>query len=114
MKRRAFTLVEIMIVILIIGLLLSVAVPQWMQARENARQKTCVGNLRQISDAKDQWAMQNGKADGAAVVEADIWPDYIKGNAFPSCPTNGTYTLGAVGETPTCTYLTGKWPHVLN
>lgn len=114
MKRRAFTLVEIMIVVLIIGILLSIAVPQWIQARESSRQKTCVSNLRQISDAKDLWAMEFRKNTGDAVVQADLWPGYIKGDAFPACPASGTYTIDVVGNKPACTYLTGKWPHQLN
>lgn len=113
MKRKAFTLVEIMIVVLIIGILLAIAVPAWMSSRDNSRQKTCVSNLRQISDAKEIWAMDTKQVDGAGCTQADLWPGYMGGASFPTCPSDGVYAINAVGADPTCTRNTGKWPHVL-
>lgn len=101
MKRnRAFTLVEIMIVVLIIGILLAIAVPNFIKARESSRTKTCIANLKQIDSAKEQWAMENKKTTGDACAFADLVPDYMK--AQPSCPSGGTYTVGAVGTAPAC------------
>lgn len=102
MRRSGFTLVEIMIVVLILGILLSIAVPNWMKAREGARAKSCLENLRCIEGAKEQWAMENRKGSGDAVVEADLWPTYIKGSSFPSCSGGGVYTLGAIGDPCSC------------
>jgi prepilin-type N-terminal cleavage/methylation domain-containing protein len=102
MRRRAFTLIEIMIVVLIIGILLTIAVPQWIKAREGARSKSCLSNLKKIEGAKEQWAMEYKMPSGSPVVEADIYPEYLKGSAFPTCAGGGTYALGLVGEQPTC------------
>ncbi|MCL6624082.1 MAG: prepilin-type N-terminal cleavage/methylation domain-containing protein, partial [Fimbriimonadales bacterium] len=55
-RRKGFTLVEIMIVVLIIGILLAIAIPNFMRARETSRTKSCISNLRQIDAAKEQWA----------------------------------------------------------
>src|SRR5947209_15377900 len=57
--RKGFTLVEIMIVVLIIGILLAIAVPNFIKARETSRTKSCVANLKQIDAAAEQWAMDN-------------------------------------------------------
>lgn len=103
-KRKGFTLVEIMIVVLIIGILLAIAVPNFMRARENSRTRTCIANLRQIEAAKEQWAMDN-RQPGTAV---PVWNDlvgtgdngYMKSQ--PTCPSGGTYTIGAVQDNPTC------------
>ena len=67
-----------------------------------ARQRnTCINNLRQIDAAKNQWALENGKKAGDLVTEADIQP-YLTGGKMPTCPSGGTYTIGKVGENPTC------------
>jgi hypothetical protein len=67
-----------------------------------ARQRNaCINNLRQIDAAKNQWALEKGKANGTAVTEADITP-YIQGGVLPKCPAGGKYTIGKVGENPTC------------
>lgn len=99
-RKQGFTLIEIMIVVLIIGMLAAIAIPSFMKARENSRTNACINNLRQIDAAKEQWAMVENKADTDAIVESEV-NEYIKAGA-PDCPAGGTYTYGAVGATPTC------------
>jgi prepilin-type N-terminal cleavage/methylation domain-containing protein len=100
-KSKGFTLVEIMIVVLIIGILLAIAVPNFVKARETSRSRTCIGNLKQTDSAKEQYAMENRLASGAAVTWANLAPDYLKRQ--PTCPSSGTYTIGNIGTDPTCT-----------
>lgn len=108
MKRRAkgFTLVEVMIVILIIAIILTIAVPNFITARTNSHRKSCIANLRKLDAAKEQWAMDNNAANGMAVT-GGIGTllgagSYIK-NATVECPAGGSYTLGNIGTDPTCT-----------
>jgi prepilin-type N-terminal cleavage/methylation domain-containing protein len=101
-SNKGFTLIEIMIVVLIIGILLSIAVPSFLRARETSRAKTCVSNLKQIEAAKEQWAMDEKK------VAADVpaWADLAGTGKYmktqPSCPSAGTYTIGAISADPVC------------
>jgi prepilin-type N-terminal cleavage/methylation domain-containing protein len=101
-NRRGFTLVEIMIVVLIIGILLAIAVPNFIRARESARAKSCVANLKSINGAKEQWAMANKKTSADTPTVDDLYgvDKYIK--STPSCPSGGSYTLAAVSTVPTC------------
>ena len=113
--RHGFTLVEIMIVVLIIGILLAIAVPNFIRARESSRAKSCVANLKQIDSAKEQWAMDNNKQNGATVAMTDLVngaAGYIK--STPGCPSGGTYTVSNVGTNPSCSIGgTGSTAHVL-
>jgi len=68
------------------------------------QRNACINNLRQIDAAKNEWALEKGKPNGTPVTEADIKP-YIKLDAngnLPTCPSGGKYTIGKVGEKPTC------------
>lgn len=101
--KKGFTLIEIMIVVLIIGILLAIAVPNFIKARETSRAKACISNLKQIDAAKEQWAMDNKKTTG----DVPTWPTDLVGSANyikkePACPSGGSYTVGAIGTDPVC------------
>jgi prepilin-type N-terminal cleavage/methylation domain-containing protein len=100
LKSRGFTLVEIMIVVLIIGILLAIAVPSFMNARERSRTNACRSNLRQIQAAKEQWAMANRQGATATPTWTNLVPQFLQQQ--PNCPSGGTYTIGNMSTNPTC------------
>ena len=102
-RKGGFTLVEIMIVVLIIGILLAIAIPNFMKARETSRTKSCIANLKQLDAAKQQWAMDQNKAGSATPVDADLFGAALYLKAKPLCPSSGTYALATVDANPTCT-----------
>lgn len=107
-RHRGFTLVEIMVVVFIVGLLLALAMPNLVQAREKSRRRACIGNLLRLEIAKQQWAMDHNKEPD----DTPEWNDivgptaYIKGNpdTYPTstCPSGGTYTMNNVSTPPQC------------
>ena len=105
MRRHAFTLVEIMIVVAIIGLLAAIAIPSFVKARNLSQQSACLHNLRMIDSAKEEWAMAARKTDGDPVTTASV-NEYIKGNSTPACPGGGTYTYYNIGSDPLCSGVT--------
>ena len=100
-----FTMVEIMIVVIIIGILASITIPNLMKARTTSRTNACINNLRVISAAKDQAALELGMVETATPTTAQLYP-YLKWtplvNGLPKEPQNGSYTINAISTNPTC------------
>lgn len=76
-RRGGFTLVEIMIVVAIIALLAAIAVPGFLRARKRSQASKVLNDLRLISGAIDQYAIEHSKKTGDAVQIAD-WTNYLK------------------------------------
>ena len=110
-KESAFTLVEIMIVVAIIGLLAAIAIPNFVKAREKAQTNTCIANLKQLDGAKESWALENKKKTGDTPAMTDLVPDYVK--VEPKCPGgSAAYTVNAIGTAPACPNVATLTNHV--
>ena len=90
-KEGGFTLIELMIVVLIIGILVAIAVPVFMSSRGNAEQKSCFANQRTVDSAVMQYSAANNGSYPAAL--ANLVPTWIKDT--PVCQGGGTYTWEA-------------------
>jgi competence protein ComGC len=86
--------------LLVVPILLSIAVPNFVKARNMAQQNACIANLRQLQGAVEMWALENKKTEDSGVTMQNLNP-YLKQSL--TCPSGGTYQLSTVGEKPTCT-----------
>ena len=102
-RKSAFTLVEIMIVVAIIGLLAAIAIPNFIKAREASQKNACIANLKQIDGAKNTWALEQKKTSSDVPVNSDLFGATLYIRDTPQCPANGTYALLRVDLKPTCT-----------
>jgi prepilin-type N-terminal cleavage/methylation domain-containing protein len=102
-RRSAFTLVEIMIVVAIIGLLAAIAIPNFIKAREASQKNACIANLKQIDGAKQTWALETKQISTALPDATEIYGATLYIRDTPSCPANGSYDILTVSEKPTCT-----------
>ena len=71
-RRGAFTLVEIMIVVAIIALLASIAVPGFLRARKRAQASRVINDLRHLDAAIDQYALETSKPGGYIATFNDL------------------------------------------
>lgn len=110
MRNRAFTIVEIMVVMAILGLLLTFALYNSMTGREKIYREECIDNLRRIHTAKELFANEHNKNTSYLPTAGDISP-YIKGGtASLVCPDdpgksfNTSYNINNVGTAapPAC------------
>ena len=88
---KGFTLVEIMIVVVIIGLLAAMAIPAFQKVRASSQDKAVTNNLRQLSAAADQYFLERGVS---SVNSSDL------------VGTNATQYVKAVNAVANETYVT--------
>jgi prepilin-type N-terminal cleavage/methylation domain-containing protein len=121
--KAAFTLVEIMIVVAIIGILAAVAIPNFVRAHTTAQTNSCINNLRQIDGAKQQWALERNVGPTATPQASDVQPYIGRGSsgALPTCPADPSqsfttsYTINPMQTAPACLIQpTGSPAHALN
>ena len=98
-RQTAFTFLELIIVVTVIGLLAALAMPYFVQARDNSRLSVIYRNLRQIETAKEEWALDQHKADGTIVNGIGDIKDYFRsGTVRPVVSEN--YEPNPVGSSP--------------
>lgn len=100
--RTAFTLVEIIIVVAIIGLLAAIAVPNYIKARTTSQTNACIENLKKLDGAKRTWALEKKKVNSSTPGDGDLFGPTLYIRDKPECPASGTYTLNRMDTKPDC------------
>jgi len=121
-NRKAFTLVEIMIVVAIIALLAAIAVPGFLRARKRSQASRILNDLRMIDSAVDQYAVETNRKSNDPVAITD-WTNYVKkgsslyntGNSLLGS-SYGAQTVDQIPQIPAADYAvlsdvaaTGFW-----
>jgi type II secretory pathway pseudopilin PulG len=101
-RRQAFTLVEIMIILALIGLLAALAIPTYIKVRKQGQGKRIINDARIIDAAIDTWTFEKGMKDGDVIgpAELTVVAQYTKKGVIDTVDVLGNaYTIGPVGAT---------------
>ena len=108
---KGFTLVEIMVVVVVIGMLAALAVPTFQLARKASQDKSIVNNIRQLSGAADQFFLENGTSTVAitSLVGSSAYINALNtvaNETYPDSFTQGTpITVSNIAGVRTITYI---------
>jgi len=101
-----FTLMEIMVVVGIIGLLMGLAIPNLVKARNSSQKYSCIANLKLLDGTKQTWALELKKLPTDVPTLADLTGATRYMRHAPECPGGGSYSLNQISTAPTCTLAT--------
>ncbi len=93
-RRKGFTLVELLVVVLILAILMAVAIPAYLAAVKESRRRTCRANMQSIAHAEQAYLIRNpgGYTADLSAGGPLVGPDKDL-QALPICPEGGTYTV---------------------
>ena len=104
-KHKAFTLTEMLTVILIISVLMTIAFPIYLNAVDDSRKKICRANLQTIANAVMAARVKSPALDFSALIAGGVTTSNIPDlTSVPICPNGGTYTLANGSSSTTVTF----------
>ena len=87
--RGAFTLLELLIVVVILGTLGAVVMPRFVSSADDAEKNACAHNRAVINAAVERWYLEKGEWPGKNLDDIGADPAYFP-DGLPTCPVDGS------------------------
>ena len=98
-NQKGFTLVELMVVVVIIGILVAIAIPVYRGVQDSAKENAEKANIKIIENAIEIYLTDDGSLNNLSTEEGlknALVPKYLK--EIPESPYGGTYTVEVKGD----------------
>ncbi|MFH0731525.1 MAG: prepilin-type N-terminal cleavage/methylation domain-containing protein [Candidatus Omnitrophota bacterium] len=99
-EKRAFTLIEILFVIIVIAVLAAIAIPRIVTSTATAKTNACLANQSIMDTQIEQYHMDTGNWPGTLATvtgNTSYFPD-----GAPTCPESGTYSMNGTTYRTSC------------
>ncbi len=107
--KKGFTLIEMLVVLVVIGVIVGLILPNTLKAIEEANERECTSNIRSINTACQLCYTTTRDATQCAAIAGVLVPAYMD-NA-PTCPFGVAYALlgGGTPDDVTSVATAGHW-----
>jgi prepilin-type N-terminal cleavage/methylation domain-containing protein len=104
-RDEGFTILELMVVVVIIGILVAIAIPVFNSAKANAQTKSCFANQRTLEGAAQAYEVDHGVLPPTGDTAAWAVPDFLaSAAACPSDPAKASYLMTVAGTVDNCAF----------
>ena len=94
LNKKGFSLVELMIVVVIMGILIAVAIPLYGAITKNANNKTCATNISTIKNAAANYFASYDQQK----IDLNGLKSMMDDGTIPTCPLGGAYGIGVTAK----------------
>jgi prepilin-type N-terminal cleavage/methylation domain-containing protein len=95
-RRGGFTLLELLIVVMILGIVAAIVIPRFLVSADEAKKNACAQNVANINTQVERWYFEKGSWPAADLSDIGADNSYFP-DGVAACPIDGSaYALDAV------------------